>query len=73
MVSRIYDRRYLLDDEAKEFFIKTVRAYEDVLGVEVLTWCVMSNHFHLVVRVPHQPEGFDGKRQAKHLWLEVES
>ena len=27
--------------------------------MEVLTYCVMSNHFHLVVRVPHRPAGFD--------------
>ena len=36
-----------------------VRAYEDLLGVEVLTHCVMSNHFHLLVRVPHRPADFD--------------
>ena len=38
--------------------MKTVRAYEDVLGVEVLTFCVMDNHFNLLLRVPHRPEGF---------------
>ena len=59
VVSRIYDRKYLLDDEAKEFFLKVVRAYEDLLGVEVLTHCVMSNHFHLLVPVPHRPADFD--------------
>ena len=59
VVSRIYDRKRLLDDEAKEVFMKMVRAYENLLGVEVLTFCVMSNHFHLLVRVPHRPEGFD--------------
>ncbi len=36
-----------------------VRAYVDLLGVEVLTFCIMSNHFHLLVRVPHRTEGFD--------------
>jgi REP element-mobilizing transposase RayT len=59
VVSRLIERRYLLDDEGKEVFLKIVRAYEDVLGVEVLTFCIMSNHFHLLVRVPHRPEGFD--------------
>jgi REP element-mobilizing transposase RayT len=59
VVSRIYDRKFLLDDEAKEFFLKVVRAYEDLLGVEVLTHCVRSNHFHLLVRVPHRPADFD--------------
>ena len=59
VVNRIYDRKYLLDWEGKELLLKLVRAYEDVLGVEVLTFCIMDNHFHLLVRVPHRPEGFD--------------
>ena len=59
MVNRIYDRRYLLDEEGKDLLLKLVRAYEDVCGVEVLTFCIMDNHFHLLVRVPHRPEGFD--------------
>lgn len=37
MVSRLIERRYLLDDEGKETFLKMVRAYEDLLRVEVLT------------------------------------
>ncbi len=40
-------------------FLALVRAYEDVIGVEVLTFCVMDNHFHLLLRVPRRPEGFD--------------
>ena len=36
-----------------------MRAYEYLLGVEVLTHCVMSNHFHLLVRVPQRPTDFD--------------
>ncbi len=59
VVSRLIERRYLLDEEGREVFLKMVRAYEDLLGVEVLTFCIMSNHFHLLVRVPHRPEGFD--------------
>ena len=39
--------------------MKIVRAYEDLLGVEVLTFCIMSNHFHLLIRVPHRPAQFD--------------
>ncbi len=59
VVNRIYDRKYLLDTEGKDLLLKLVRAYEDVIGVEVLTFCIMDNHFHLLVRVPHRPEGFD--------------
>ena len=58
--NRFLDRVYHFDgDEPKAQFLKIVRAYEDLLGVEVLTFCIMSNHFHLLVRVPHRPEGFD--------------
>jgi REP element-mobilizing transposase RayT len=56
VVNRIYDRKYLLDAEGKDLLLKLVRAYEDVLGVEVLTHCTMSNHFHILVRVPERPE-----------------
>ena len=38
--SRILDRSYLLDDPSKNFLLKTIRAYEDLLGVEVLTFCL---------------------------------
>ena len=41
------------------YWLKLVRAYEDVIWVEVLTFCMMDNHFHLLVRVPRRPEGFD--------------
>ena len=58
-MNRIYDRKFLLDGEGKELFMKIVRAYEDVFGIEILTFCVMDNHFHLLLRVPHRPEGFD--------------
>ena len=59
VVNRLYDRKYLFDYEGKELLLKLIRAYEDVIGVEVLTFCIMDNHFHLLVRVPHRPDGFD--------------
>ena len=59
VINRIYDRKFLIDTEGKDLLLKLVRAYEDVCGVEVLTFCIMDNHFHLLVRVPHRPEGFD--------------
>jgi REP element-mobilizing transposase RayT len=33
--------------EGKNLLLKLVRAYEDVIGLEVLTFCIMDNHFHL--------------------------
>ena len=49
IIDRAYlDRAYLLDDEAKDFMLKTIRAYEDLLGVEVLTFCLMDNQHILL-------------------------
>ncbi|MDB6071329.1 MAG: transposase, partial [Verrucomicrobiales bacterium] len=60
VMSRIIDRRLLLvDRDACTFFMQILRAYEELLGVEVITHCLMGNHFHLLLRVPHRPEGFD--------------
>jgi REP element-mobilizing transposase RayT len=60
VTNRFLDRMaHFASEEARDHFLKILRAYEDLLGVEVLTFCVMSNHFHLLVRVPHRPAGFD--------------
>ncbi len=43
--------RLLADDEAKDRFVAELRRVAEFCGVEVLTFCVMSNHFHILVRV----------------------
>jgi putative transposase len=55
-VSRIVNREYLLKREEKEKFVGLMRAYGRFCQVEVLTFCVMSNHFHILVEVPARPE-----------------
>jgi putative transposase len=40
------------DDRAKEVLRKMIWQVADFSGVDVLTYCVMSNHFHVLVRVP---------------------
>ncbi len=40
------------DERAKEVLRKMIWQVADFSGVEVLTYCVMSNHFHVLVRVP---------------------
>jgi len=54
-VTRVVDRRFALGDPEKEKFVKILRAYEEFCGVEVLTYCVMSNHVHVLVHVPPRP------------------
>ncbi|HRR33184.1 MAG TPA: transposase [Kiritimatiellia bacterium] len=56
VVSRIVDRGFRLDDGEKEIFRKMMRRAEAFCGVRVLTYAVMSNHFHLLVEVPERVE-----------------
>ncbi len=52
--SRIVDRRKIFGAIEKEYFVLQLRKLEAFLDVRVLTYCVMSNHFHLLVEVPQQ-------------------
>jgi len=40
------------DERCKEILRKMIWQVADFSGVEVLTYCIMSNHFHVLVRVP---------------------
>ena len=55
-VSRIVNREFVLEREEKEKFVALMRVYARFCQVEVLTFCVMSNHFHLLLEVPARPE-----------------
>jgi REP element-mobilizing transposase RayT len=54
-VSRVVERRFALGEAEKEKFKKTMRGYEDFCGIKLLTYCLMSNHFHVLVEVPRRP------------------
>ncbi|MCB1086627.1 MAG: transposase [Verrucomicrobiae bacterium] len=51
-MSRVVDKRFIFKDKEKNYFRKWMRKLEIFCGVEVVTYCLMSNHFHLLVRVP---------------------
>ena len=54
-LSRVVNREFLFGDVEKEQFVRFLREYEQFCGVRVLTYCVMSNHFHVLVEVPPPP------------------
>jgi REP element-mobilizing transposase RayT len=56
-VSRVVDRRFVFGDEEREVFRKFMRMQEKFSGCRVLAYCVMSNHFHLLLEVPPMAEG----------------
>lgn len=54
-VSRIVGRELLLGDAEKQHFLKLMRLYERLCGLRIISYCLMSNHFHLLVEVPKRP------------------
>lgn len=56
-ISRVVDRRFVLGDDEREKFRTFLRMQENFSGCRVLAYCVMSNHFHLLLEVPPMPEG----------------
>ncbi|MDR1011106.1 MAG: transposase [Opitutaceae bacterium] len=51
-MSRTVNSERCLDDTAREMFRKQLWQIADYCGVQILTYAVMSNHFHVLVRVP---------------------
>jgi len=55
-LSRVVDRRFVLGDREKERFRKMMRSVEAFCGVQVVTYVIMSNHFHILVGTPEVVE-----------------
>lgn len=56
VVSRVVGRERLFGSVEKEVFARMMRQQALFSGVEVLSYCVMSNHFHLLLHVPMRPD-----------------
>ena len=60
-MSRTVNGERLLDDVAKEVLRKQLWQIADYCGLEIITYAVMSNHFHVLVRVPQKPAVTDAE------------
>ena len=56
-ISRVVDRRFVFGERECEAFRMFMRMYEKFSGCRILSYCVMSNHFHLLLEVPPMAEG----------------
>ena len=67
-ISRVVDRRFVLGDEEREHFRMFMRMQENFSGCRVLSYCIMSNHFHILLEVPPMPEvGISDEELLKRL------
>lgn len=76
VMSRTAGGEHLFDEVEKEAFVRVMRRLERFAGVEIMTYAIMSNHFHLLVRVPNREkflarfEGEGGEEKLlRHLSL----
>ena len=51
-VFRTVNKEFIIDRAAKEVLRKQLWQIADFSGVEVIAYCIMSSHFHVLVRVP---------------------
>ena len=56
-ISRVVERRFALGMDEKEKFRSFMRMYEKFSGCRVLSYCLMDNHFHLLLEVTPCPAG----------------
>jgi REP element-mobilizing transposase RayT len=56
-ISRVVDRRLVIGAVEKEKFRTLMRMYEKFSGCRVTAYCLMDNHFHLLLEVPPMPDG----------------
>jgi len=66
VVSRVVDRRFAFGSEEKEHFRLLLRMYERFSGCRILSYCLMSNHIHVLLEVP------PGCRKGENLGLSDE-
>ena len=59
--------RLLGDGEAKDRFVAELRRVAAFCGVEVLTFCVMSNHYHILVRIDLKAKEVEDKELVRRF------
>jgi REP element-mobilizing transposase RayT len=57
VISRVVDRRFVLGVEEKEKFRALMRMQEKFTGCRATSYCLMDNHFHILLEVPPMVEG----------------
>ena len=73
--SRCAFQTFAFEAASKEMFVKIMRRAEEFSGVKVANYCVMDNHFHILVKVPRREVIGDAEldRRVAVLYGEVKA
>jgi hypothetical protein len=73
VVSRVVDRRMIFGEEEKAKFRELLVSYAGFSGITVAAWCLMDNHFHLLLHVParerENPAGLPEKEILRRVGM----
>jgi REP element-mobilizing transposase RayT len=53
-MSRVIEQRFIMGEREREYFVNQMRNLAVFSGLRILTYCVMSNHFHILLQVPRR-------------------
>ena len=56
VISRVIEQRFYLDTEEKNVFRDMMWRVAEFSGVQIITYTVMDNHFHMLIQVPEKQE-----------------
>jgi REP element-mobilizing transposase RayT len=68
-ISRTVNGERLFDEDDKEMFRRQMWQIADYCGVSILTYAVMENHFHVLVRVPKKAPISDEEHLRRYRLL----
>lgn len=69
VMSRIVRHEFWIDDEEKKLLLESIRRAAAFCGVEIYSYALMDNHFHLLVRVPMKREVDDDEMRCRMIAL----
>jgi hypothetical protein len=68
-MTRVVAGERLIDDPAKEILRRQLWLVAEFCGVEILTYAILSNHFHILVRVPQKSSPSDTELLRRYRLL----
>jgi len=65
IISRTVQQTYLMGNVEREKFVSIIKHYSDLYFVKVIAYCIMDNHFHLLVKMEPEHKYTDEEIEEK--------